>query len=393
MKEIFRAYRFKLQPNNEQKILLSKHFGSVRFVYNYFLDQRKNAYLNGEKLNYHVQCKYLTELKKKEEYEWLNEINSQSLQASLTNLEVAYLRFFKGLGQFPNFKSKKGKNSYHIPQNVKINNNYLSIPKFKEPIKFIKCREIKGTILNATISKTPTNEYFVSLLCKEQYEPFQKTGKQVGIDLGIKDQLITSDGIKYKNNKYFKKYERKLANVQKHLSKKKNGSNRYEKQRLKVAKLYRKITNSRVDNLHKISNSLVKQYDVICIEDLNVKGMIKNPKLSKAIQDISWGKLISFLEYKCNYNDKSLIKINRFFPSSKTCYSCGTINSSLQLNDREWVCGRCGEIHDRDINAAKNILKQGLTIITSSGSGDYTRGAQISLKAEKQRAQALKREA
>ena len=137
----------------------------------------------------------------------------------------------------------------------------------------------------------------------------------------------------------------------------------------------------------------MKQYDVICIEDLNVKGMIKNPKLSKAIQDISWGKLISFLEYKCNYNDKSLIKINRFFPSSKTCYSCGTINSSLQLNDREWVCGRCGEIHDRDINAAKNILKQGLTIITSSGSGDYTRGAQISLKVEKQRAQALKREA
>jgi putative transposase len=385
MKEIVKSYKFKLKPTKEQEILLSKHFGSVRFVYNYFLNQRKDAYLEGNKLNYHEQAKYLTELKKQDEYKWLNEINSQSLQSSLTNLEIAYLRFFKGLSQFPKFKSKKNKNSYNIPQHVKVDDNLLNIPKFKQPIKFIKHREIEGQILNATISKTSTNEYFVSLTCKQQYEPFDKTGKSIGIDLGIKDQLITSDRIKFKNNKYFKKYERKLIKHQKHLSRKTYGSNRYEKQRLKVAKICKKITNSRMDNLHKISNSLVKQYDIICIEDLNIKEMIKNPKLSKSIQDIAWGTLINFLKYKCEFNDKQLIQINRFFPSSKTCNECGDINNSLKLDDRKWVCRNCGTIHDRDINAATNILKQGL-ITLSSGIGDYTHRAKIRLNTVKSRA-------
>jgi putative transposase len=392
MKEIIKTYKFKLQPTNEQKTLLDKHLGCNRFVYNYFLNQRKEEYLKGNKLIFNQQAKYLTDLKKMEGYNWLKEINSQSLQASLTNLEVAYLRFFKGLAKFPKFKSKKNKSSFHIPQYVSIDSNLLNIPKFKNGIKFIKHREINGTILNATISKSSTNKYFVSLVVKEQYSPFVKTNKQIGIDLGIKDQLITNEGQKFKNHKYFKQYEKELAKHQKHLSRKTYGSNRYNKQRLKVAQIHEKITNSRMDNLHKISHYLVSNYDLICIENLNVKGMIKNPKLSKSIQDISWGNLINFLDYKCKYNDKQLIQINRFYPSSKSCSSCNSINEGLQLKDRKWVCKECGEIHDRDINAAKNILKQGILTIKSEGRSDNTRGAKISLKTIKSQKHKLRNE-
>jgi putative transposase len=392
MKEIIRTYKFKLQPTNEQKMLLDKHLGCNRFVYNYFLNQRKEEYLKGNKLTFNQQAKYLTDLKKIEEYNWLKEINSQSLQASLTNLEVAYLRFFKGLAKFPKFKSKKNKSSFHIPQYVSIDNNLLNIPKFKNGIKFIKHREINGEVLNATISKSSTNKYFVSLVVKEQYSPFIKTNKQIGIDLGIKDQLITNEGQKFKNHKYFKQYEKELVKHQKHLSRKTYGSNRYNKQRLKVAQIHEKITNSRMDNLHKISHYLVNNYDLICIENLNVKGMIKNPKLSKSIQDISWGNLINFLDYKCKYNDKQLIQINRFYPSSKSCSSCNSINEGLQLKDRKWVCKECGEIHDRDINAAKNILKQGILTIKSEGRSDNTRGAKISLKTIKSQKHKLRNE-
>jgi len=388
MNEIIRAYKFRLQPSKEQKTLLDKHFGCNRFVYNYFLNQRKEEYLKGNKLTFHQQAKYLTSLKKQDEHKWLNEINAQSLQASLTNLEVAYLKFFKGLSKFPQFKSKKNKNSFHVPQHVEMEDNFLHIPKFKKGIKVIKHREIKGNILNATLSKTPTNKYFVSLIVKEQYTPFDKTNKNIGIDLGLKHHLITSDGHKFKNHKYFKQYENELVKHQKHLSRKKYGSNRYNKQRLKVAKIHEKITNSRKDNLHKISNQLVKRYDVICIENLNVKNMMKNQKLTKSIQDISWGTLINFLDYKCKYNNKQLIQINRYYPSSKTCSGCDSINNRLLLKHREWACKNCGEIHDRDVNAAKNILKQG---IISLGSNDHTRGAKIRLKTVKSKAQALKR--
>jgi len=382
MKEIIRTYKFRLQPTSEQEELLAKHFGCVRFVYNYFLDQRKEEYLKGNKLNYNKQSKFLSQLKKQEEYEWLKEINSQSLQASLVNLETAYLRFFKKLSKFPRFKSKKNKNSFHIPQNVLVEDNILHIPKFKKGVKFIKHRKIKGNVLNASITKLPSGKYYVSLVCKEQYQPKPKTNKQIGIDLGLKDQLITSNGEKFKNHKYFKKYERELAKNQKHLSKKQKGSNRYKKQRIKVAKIHEKITNSRMDNLHKISHNLVSNYDIICIENLNVKEMIKDFYLSKSIQDIAWGTLINFLKYKCQYNNKQLITIDRFYPSSKSCHICDYINQDLKLKGREWACKNCETIHDRDINAAKNILKQGL----SAGRVDYTRGAQIRLKTVRSKA-------
>jgi putative transposase len=374
---MLKAYKYKLTPNEDQIVLLNKHFGSIRFVYNYFLNERKKEYEeNKNTLNYYDNARTLTEIKGKDEYSWLKEINSQSLQHSLKSLDGAYQNFFKYKKGFPRFKSKKSKNSFSVPQSVKVDESFLFIPKFKNGIKFIKHREFNGTIKSCTILKTPTNEYFVSILVETQHTPFEKTGEHIGIDLGLKDLLITSEGKKYKNNRYTKKYAKKLKKHQKHLAKKQKNSKRYEKQRLKVAKLHKKITNSRVDNLHKISTDLIKKYDTIFLEDLNIKGMVKNHKLAKHISDASWGKFIEFLEYKALWNNKKIIRIDRFFPSSKTCNCCGYINQNLKLDIREWTCPSCNTVLDRDLNAAKNILKEG-NKITSSGTGDYTDGAQI----------------
>lgn len=374
---MLRTYKYKLKPNDEQIVLLNKHFGSIRFIYNHFLNERKTEYeINKNSINYYDNAKALTELKKDNDYSWLKEINSQSLQDSLKNLETAYKNFFKFKKGFPRFKSKHRKNSFTVPQFVKLNKNELSIPKFKEPIKVIIDRTFKGIIKQCTISKTPTNEYFVSILVETDYIKLEKTGKQIGIDLGLKDFAITSDGYKYKNNKYTKTYEKQLKKHQQHLSRKTKGSNRYIKQRIKVATIHKKITNSRIDNLHKISTDLIRKYDVIVLEDLNIKGMIKNHKLSKHISDASWGRFVTMLTYKAEWNDKEIIKIDRFFPSSKTCNCCGYINQNLSLDIREWTCPSCNTKLDRDLNASINILNEGNKIL-SSGTDDYRRGDEI----------------
>jgi putative transposase len=374
---MLRTYKYKLKPNNEQIVLLNKHFGSIRFVYNRFLNERKTEYeTNKNSINYYDNAKSLTELKKDDNYSWLKDINSQSLQDSLKNLETAYKNFFKFNKGFPRFKSKHRKNSFTVPQSVKLNKNELSIPKFKEPIKVIIDRTFNGIIKQCTISKTTTNEYFVSILVETEYVKLKKTGKQVGIDLGLKDFAITSDGYKYKNNRYTKTYEKQLKKHQQHLSRKTKGSNRYIKQRIKVATIHKKITNSRIDNLHKISTDLIRKYDVIVLEDLNIKGMVKNHKLSKHISDASWGKFVTMLTYKAEWNDKEIVKINRFFPSSKTCNCCGYINQNLTLDVREWICPSCNTKLDRDLNASINILNEGNKII-SSGTDDYRRGDKI----------------
>jgi len=375
---MLKSFKYKLKPNNEQIVLLNKHFGSIRFVYNYFLNERKNEYQNNKNtLNYYDNAKSLTDLKAKNEFNWLKEINSQSLQYTLKSLDGAYQNFFKYKKGFPKFKSKKGKNSFSVPQSVKLKDNHLYIPKFKDGIKVIKHRDFKGIIKSCTISKTPTNEYFVSILVDTSNDfKFEKNNKVIGIDLGLKDFLITSEGFKYKNNRYTKRYAKKLKIQQQHLSRKQKGSKRYEKQRLKVARLHKKITNSRVDNLHKISTDLIKKYDTIILEDLNVKGMIKNHKLSKHISDASWGTFVSFLEYKAKWHDKEILKVDRFFPSSKTCNCCGYINQNLKLDMREWICPSCNTNLDRDINASKNILKEGLKI-KSLGTNDNRHGDEI----------------
>ena len=374
---MLKSFKYKLLPNQEQTILLNKHFGSVRFIYNYFLNERKKEYeTNKQTLNYYDNAKSLTILKKDENFKWLKEVSSQSLQHSLKHLEGAYNGFFKGRTKFPKFKSKHNKNSFHIPQYISVEKSYLNIPKFKEGIKMIQDRKFNGEIRQCTISKTPTNEYFVSILVETTHKKLENTGLSVGIDLGIKDFVITSDGFKYKNNRYTKQYEKELKVNQQHLSRKIKGSNRYNKQSLKVAKIYKKITNSRKDNLHKVSLDLVRKYDTIFLEDLNIKDMIKNHKLSKHIQDCSWGTFITYLEYKSLWNDKQIVKIDRFFPSSKTCSKCGYINQNLKLDIREWTCPSCKAKHDRDFNAATNIKQEGFKII-SSGTDDYRHGDQI----------------
>ena len=377
MKEIKYTYKFRLKPTKEQEILLSKHFGSVRWSYNYFLNQRKEEYLNNKKsITYNKQSSYLTQLKKEEETNWLKEVNSQSLQYSLKCLDQAYQNFFNKRTKFPNFKSRKSKNSFTCPQFVKTNGNKIIIPKFQEGIKMIMERKIKGKIKKAIISRNPSGKYFVTILTEKIYKPVNKTNKSIGIDLGIKDFLVLSNGSKIKNHRFLKHHERQLKLHQQHLSRKTKGSSRYEKERIKVAKIHEKITNSRMDLIHKITLNLVKDFDKIYLEDLNVKGMMKNHKLAKAISDVSWGKFIDTLTYKAEWNDKEIIHIDRFFPSSKTCSSCGWINNTLTLKDREWIC-KCGEVHDRDINAAINILNEGCRKDISGGTSDYKRRAEI----------------
>ena len=379
MRKINRTYRFRLYPNREQTELLSKHFGCSRFVYNYFLNQREEQYkLTGKTDNFYAQCKTLTTLKKQEETAWLKEVNSQTLQFAIRSLETAYNNFFKKRTKFPKFKSKHSKNSFTVPQSASVADNRLFIYKFKECIKCRVHREIKGKIGKVTITKTPSGKYFVSVFTEEEYiTPINKTGKSIGVDMGLKELLTTSDGETFKNNRCTRRYECKLAKAQQHLSRKKKGSRGFENQRLKVARLHDKIANSRADYLHKCSISLVRRYDTICIEDLNVKGMKRNHRLSKSITDASWGKFVSMLTYKAEWNGKKVVKVDRYFPSSQTCNICGYVNKHIKdLSVREWECPECHTHHNRDINAAINILRFGINNI-SAGTVDYTGGEEV----------------
>lgn len=377
----YKAYKFRLSPTVEQSVLLSKHFGCARFVYNHFLKEKQDHYLlNKKTLNYNT-CAGMMVKMKREDNIWLAEVNSQTLQAALMHLETAYGNFFKKKSKFPKFKSKKSNyDSFHIPQSVKLlKNNKVQIPKFKEGIKFIKHRELKGKICSATVSRTPTGKYYISILTEQEpTKHLEKTGKNIGIDLGIKDFAITSEGHRYINPKFLYKFQRQLKQAQQHLSRKVKGSKSRDRARIKAARIYEKITNSRNDMQHKVSMSLIRKYDMIALEDLNVKGMVKNHCLAKAISDAGWSGFVTKLEYKAQWYGKRVIKIDRFFPSSKTCSDCGHIKESLDLSERVWKCV-CGSKHDRDVNASKNILKRAL-IIQSSGTDDNRNGAKVSPK-------------
>jgi putative transposase len=378
MKTIFKSFKFRIYPNEEQEILLAKHFGACRFVFNHYLNKRKESYLEDKKsLNYYDNANDLTQFKKDKNFNWLKEINSQSLQSSLRNLDTAYGKFFRKQTKFPRFKSKYDKQSFKIPQFVSIENNKLIIPKFKSGIKINLHQEINGEILFATISKSTTGKYYVSITCKVNHTPFEKTNSKVGIDTGIKELAILSDGTTYENIKSLKSNLKKLKYEQRQLLKKVKGSSSRNKQKEKLAAVHEKITNVRKDYLHKVSTEIVKNHDIISVEDLAVKNIMKNHKLAQAMSDVSLGLFYSMLEYKCEWNDKQFVKIDRFFPSSKMCSKCDWINQDLTLKDREWTCPSCGEKHDRDFNASKNILKQGLKILSGSGTESDIKQKQV----------------
>ena len=360
---MLKAFKYKINPTKEQSILLNKHIGASRFVYNLALECKQMAWA-GNKVNLscfalHGQLKDL-----KNECEWLKEINSQSLQQSITNLDKAYTAFFKGQNSFPNFKKKSNGGSFNIPQNVLLENGKLVIPKFKKGIDIILHRPTKGEIRQATISRTPTGKYFVSILCEtgEAIKPKAKIKESttVGIDLGIKTYLVSSDGKEFDNPKYLRKAQSKLKYVQRKYSKHKG-----KRTKQKLAILHEKVANQRKDFLHKTSSELIKNHDSLAIEDLAVKNMVKNHNLAQSISDAGWSTFVTMLEYKAEWYGKNILKIGRFEPSSKLHANCGHINKELTLSDREWTCPKCGEVVSRDMNAAINIKSFALKNILS----------------------------
>lgn len=357
------TYKFRLYPTDEQRTFLSKVFGCCRLVYNHFLHEKQEQYKDTKSSdNYNKQQAKLTQLRKTDEFAFLKEIPLQVLQCSLRNMHTAFDNFYKHKSGYPNYKSKRDKQAFKVSQvnTFHITNDKLYIPKLKSGIKIVLSQNIVGKVCFATLSRNKAGKYFVSITVKQDnYQPFAKSNKSVGIDLGIKDLVITSDEIKYPNHrKQIKQLKRKLKHNQRHLSRKVHGSKRYEKQVLKCNRIYEKLTNVKVDHIHKISTELVKNYDIIKIEDLNIKGMMKNHRLAEAIVECNWRQFVSMLQYKCDWNDKRLIKIDRFYPSSQMCNECGYVNKQVRnLNVREWTCPNCGCHHDRDVNAARNILR------------------------------------
>ena len=367
-----KAYKFSIYPNKTQEILIQKTFGCVRFVYNYFLDKRITAYKEDKvTLTYNKCSKELTELK--QELTWLKEPDKCSLQNALKHLDIAFQNFFnrENVG-YPKFKSKKNRHKSY-KTNFTNNNIVFEGGKIKLPkIGKVRVRDKQipqGRILNATVSQTPSGKYFVSICCTDVEKPdFIRTDKYVGIDLGIKDFVITSDGDKYSNPKYLKQSLNKLAKSQRELSRKTRGGSNWDKDRIKVARLHERITNQRKDMLNKLSSELVRKYDVVCIEDLQVSNMIKNHSLAQSISDASWSEFVRQLEYKSKWYGKELIKVDRFFPSSQTCNVCGYINKATKnLAVRTWVCPNCNAKHDRDINASINILHEGMRTVGTTG--------------------------
>ena len=372
------TYKYRIYPNESQQVLLNKHFGCVRFIYNHFLNQRVDAYMNQQKtLNYYDNAASLTELKK--ELIWLKEVNSQSLQFSLKCLEGAYGKFFARSAKFPRFKSKKSKQSFCVPQHGKIEDNLLFIGKFKQGIKIVIDRPVVGEIKHITVSKNPSGQYFACVCVEREIKKLPPKTKAVGIDLGIKTLAVQSDGKTYANIRPYKTLEKRLAKLQQWFARTTKGTNLHEKVRLRIAKLHQKISNIRNDHLQKISWQIIKNNGTIVLEDLNVKGMMKNHCLAKSIADVSLSELVRMIKYKAEWYGRTVLQVDRWFPSSKTCHECSYVKQDLTLDDREWVCPRCNVKHDRDLNAARNIRKQG---ITTAGTAGIAWGAEVRPKSD-----------
>jgi len=372
--QILKAYKVRLYPSDEQQTFFAKSFGCTRFIWNKMLSDKIDYYQATKTILNNTPAQY------KAEFAWLKEVDSLALANAQQNLRAAYSKFFKQGAGFPKFKKKGIKDSYTTNNQkgtVAVTQNTVKLPKIGH-IKAKFPNKINGLIKSATISRTPSGKYFVSLLVETISKPLPKTGANIGIDLGLTDFIVLSDGSKVANPKFLAKLQNKLAREQRILAKRRevakadqrklSDSRNYQKQKIKVAKVYEKITNTRKDFLHKLSFNIIKNHDVIAIEDLNVKGLVKNRKLAKAISDSSWSAFTTMLVYKAEWYGKQVVKIDRWFPSSKTCSNCNHLltKAELPLSVRTWSCPNCLQKNDRDINASINILHQGLLLVKHS---------------------------
>ena len=363
---MLKAYKYRIYPNKEQKIQIAKTFGCCRFVYNQTLAYRKEAYEREKKSASKTDCNNYCNRELKKEYGWLKEVDKFALTNAIYNMDAAFQKFFRERAGYPKFKSK---HNNHKSYTTNFTNGNIAADFEKGKIKLPKLKEVKaklhrkfdGQIKSATVSQVPSGKYYVSVLVETEHGELSHTRQRTGLDLGIKDLCITSNGEKYKNPETIKRYEKKLAKLQRQLAHKEKWSNNYYKQKKKIALCHEKIRNTRKENLHKISHKIISENQVIVSENLQIKNMVKNHHLAKSISDVSWHELTRQLEYKAKWNGREYIKIDTFYASSQLCSACGYKNiATKDLSVREWRCPVCGAKHDRDVNAAKNILAEGL---------------------------------